>query len=177
MSLSMKNNEEKLNMTKKYEVWLDFAETTSCHGVKEIVHSKHSFWKIFWSISVLFHLILLVYGCYSVIVDYLTAPTVTKVSIISMRNLTLPNLAFCNANGLNRTAMTVDEIPEKIQWRLRDLSQIQFQPDFLQIMESKNLTIKQFLIRYSYTCQELLPQGCSLGSTVCNNKKNVKLGF
>lgn len=151
----------------KYDVWRDFAETTSCHGVKEIVQSKNIFWKIFWSLSVLFHAAFLVYGVWSVINDYLTAPTVTKVSLISVPSLQLPDLAFCNTNGLNRTAMTLDQIPETVQWQLRDLSRVQFLPTVSKMLVSRNLTLSQFLIQYSYKCEELLHEGCAtVGSMV-----------
>lgn len=143
-------------------VWEEFAETTTCHGVREILRSKKTFWKIFWTISVLFHVCFLVIGCTKVVVDYYNAPTVTKVSLIHAYSLKLPRLAFCLPNGLDKTRMRKYLVPSQIireATNTKGIHHLQFNENFHHYLTNANLTMKDFITFYSYTCKDLLLQG------------------
>lgn len=147
------------NFNPKHLVWAEFAETTTCHGVKEILRSRKCFWKIFWTFSVLVHVGLLVVGCTKVIMDYFTIPTVTRIAVTHSISMDLPHLAFCLPNSFdNRKMMRVPKVVRE-EAQCGDFGRLQFSPKVTKYLTVMNKTVKDFVEEYSYKCEDILESG------------------
>ncbi|KAM5255818.1 bile acid-sensitive ion channel [Ctenodactylus gundi] len=83
----------------------DFAISTSCHGVHNIVRNRSKPRKVIWLVVVLGSVSLLAWQIYSRLVNYFTWPTTTSVEVQYVEKIEFPAVTFCNLNRFKTDAV------------------------------------------------------------------------
>ena len=74
----------------------EFALTTSTHGLPGIARSQTKHNRIFWTLSFLIFIAVMIFFVYQSIYDYFQYPTQTSISIVAQRSQAFPAVTFCN---------------------------------------------------------------------------------
>ncbi|XP_071044531.1 acid-sensing ion channel 4-A-like [Parasteatoda tepidariorum] len=85
------------------DLWVDYASQATTHGLRRIVESRKTGWKIFWVIIFLIALAACTYHCSFLIRKYLNFAKVTTAEEIHSRELDFPALTVCNLNILKKS--------------------------------------------------------------------------
>jgi len=75
------------------------AKVTTCHGVVDCYEAKGFANKTFWIAILLAAFGAIGYYQYSLMSLYMTTPTATKLSKITVDSLQFPNITVCHRNG------------------------------------------------------------------------------
>src|SRR5271166_2508889 len=81
--------------------WKKLADSTTVHGVKEVIEAPSIFTLMFWIIIMLCCIGGLIYETYYVLNTYLEAPVATNTKIESLD--AFPPVIICPVNWINRS--------------------------------------------------------------------------
>lgn len=79
-----------------------WSSTSTWHGIQDYSRSQHSFFRIFWTTTLLMTTAMMIWQLYNVINNYLNSKIyVTSITSVPMESLVFPNISICNFNRVN----------------------------------------------------------------------------
>ncbi|EDO31700.1 predicted protein, partial [Nematostella vectensis] len=80
----------------------DFSDRTSCHGIGQINGSHSPTWRIFWLLTFLAGLGMVLFQCITLLGIYLDKPTATSVDVTYDEVTNFPAVTICNLNMIKK---------------------------------------------------------------------------
>ncbi|KRY14361.1 hypothetical protein T12_4957, partial [Trichinella patagoniensis] len=163
----MRRNSSKNKVLK--HSWIQFLETTSFEGLRNIHYSKEPCERILWTLLFISAAFTSVYFSVKTIASYMENPIATSFTTEWNSSMLLPNLAICHLGGPNVTKLKMMNISEELSdfiicnflpanWRLRCLKNMHnsTEMELVNFLKFRNLTFDQILRQVSFTCEDLV---------------------
>ncbi|KRY71957.1 Acid-sensing ion channel 4 [Trichinella pseudospiralis] len=165
--LRMKRNSVKKKVLK--HSWIQFLETTSFEGLRNIHYSKRPCERSLWILLFILAAFTSVYFSVKTIANYIENPIATSFTTEWNSSMLLPNLAICHLGGPNVTKLKMMNISDELsdfiicnflsaKWRLRCLKNMHnsTEEELVNFLKFRNLTFDQILRQVSFTCEDLV---------------------
>ncbi|KRX19167.1 Acid-sensing ion channel 4 [Trichinella nelsoni] len=163
----MRRNSSKKKVLK--HSWIQFLETTSFEGLRNIHYSKEPCERILWTLLFILAAFTSVYFSVKTIASYMENPIATSFTTEWNNSMLLPNLAICHLGGPNVTKLKMMNISEELSdfiicnflpanWRLRCLKNMHnsTEMELVNFLKFRNLTFDEILRQVSFTCEDLV---------------------
>ncbi|XP_003375031.1 amiloride-sensitive sodium channel family protein [Trichinella spiralis] len=148
--------------------WIQFLETTSFEGLRNIHYSKEPCERTLWTLLFISAAFTSVYFSVKTIASYMENPIATSFTTEWNNSMLLPNLAICHLGGPNVTKLKMMNISEELsdfiicnflpaKWRLRCLKNMHnsTEMELVNFLKFRNFTFDQILRQVSFTCEDL----------------------
>ncbi|PAV73816.1 hypothetical protein WR25_05123 isoform B [Diploscapter pachys] len=153
-----------------------FSETTTLHGLRDVILSTSNCLKIVWAIILFFALLLTLQGCYEVLKEYSKKSVVISYFIQKKTSMKLPDLIICPFNRFNLSYLQEMNISEPLsqyleltyptimyhRFQLLRAEEIMVNSDLYDeqlqsILRQNNLNFSDFIQRASLNCPAFFP--------------------
>ncbi|XP_071496689.1 uncharacterized protein [Diadema antillarum] len=91
--------------TTYFSIIVDFADSTTAHGLPRIVTSEKWYWKIFWFLIFGGAFYLFTTQALDILWDYRSYPYNTKIDVVTETTITFPSVTICNMNRMKRSQL------------------------------------------------------------------------
>ena len=89
-----------MSESKAKTLFFEFAESTTCHGIRNVFGGGSKLRRFIWLVCVLGSTVYLVLNCTSLIKSYINKETVTRVTIQHQDSVMFPAVTICNFNPI-----------------------------------------------------------------------------
>ncbi|XP_059177458.1 acid-sensing ion channel 1A-like [Physella acuta] len=103
------------------DIYKDFGQMTTMHGVKRTAHSNPTWLKLLWTLFVFTGIAWATYQIVLTVQSYYSFPSSTQLSIETNHTLELPAVTICNLNRLRVSKATFLQ-PQFDAWRQNNLA-------------------------------------------------------
>ena len=159
-----------------WEIFGEFCETSTSHGIPSIYRSQGTFLKLFWTFFTLLSSAICFYLIVTSFIDFFSYPVQTTVDIISETPTEFPTISICNLNPYKTDNENVSLTLKQI---LASKRVGHSHPNIITIL--KNKILQNYISKlstddqkkFSNQIEEMLVQ-CKFNSLPCNEKADFE---
>lgn len=143
-----------------------FCQNAYCNGIKELYESRNRKWHLlFWVCTLTAMLGCSFYFVAKVVKQYISSPTVTRVTTYPSTQLEMPEVMLCFNGGFNVSAMLAENLSQDLIQILsgaltlgmatfQNVTAAKYELD--SYLRVKNLTVDGLYEKFAYTCSDMI---------------------